>query len=84
MQVSTKELRKEPGKVLQQVVRGVPVVVSYRGKKMAKLVRIVPAEKPDAVDGKDEIFGLWKNYKNKESVEAMVRRLRQGRSFAHR
>ncbi|MBX3720429.1 MAG: type II toxin-antitoxin system prevent-host-death family antitoxin [Turneriella sp.] len=84
MNVSAKELRKEPGKILKKVARGEQIVVTYRGKKMAKFVRLEEhsGNQAKAAQGdKDEIFGLWKNHENTQSVDDHIRRLRKGRSF---
>lgn len=80
MEISAKELRKQPGKVLKRVSNGQEVVVTYRGKKMARFVRLGGDELTSApVDGKDEIFGLWQNHRNPLSVDEVVRKLREPR-----
>lgn len=82
MEISAKDLRKQPGKVLKRVSSGREVVVTYRGKKMAKFVRMSD-DTPDPlqIDGKDEIFGLWRNHDHELTVDAQVRKLREPRSF---
>jgi prevent-host-death family protein len=84
MNITTKNLRKEPGKVLKKVANGQPVFVTYRGKKIAKLVNLATEnafEKNLPVDGTDDIFGLWKNYDHELSVDETVRAMREGRKF---
>jgi prevent-host-death family protein len=80
MEISAKELRIQPGKIIAKVLRGIDVVITYRGKR---LVRMVPVTKNEniMVDGTDEIFGLWKSHSAKQSVEEEVRSIRKGRSF---
>lgn len=80
MEVTAKELRIHPGKIIELVSRGIEVIITYRGKKLAKLI---PFEE-DLVtheNGTDEIFGLWKNHPAALSVEEEVRSARKGRKF---
>lgn len=78
MEVSAKELRGKPGQIIDQVARGIEVVITLRGKKMAKLIPY----KTDTVQDleEDAIFGLWAD-KVEDSVENQVRKLRKGRKF---
>ena len=80
MEVSTKELRIQPGKIIDQVVNGQEVTVTFRGKALAK---IVPLKKRVHSIDNDEtsIFGLWKDHDQIENVENYVRDLRKGRQF---
>ncbi len=80
MEVSTKELRIQPGKIIDQVVNGEEITVTFRGKALAK---IVPFKKRVVSTEKDEIsiFGLWKDHDQSESVEDYVRDIRKGRQF---
>ncbi len=78
MEITTKELRIHPGRILDQVLNGDDVTVTYRGKRLA---RIVPFEQESAGESRDGIFGMWADHDNASSVEETVRRLRQGRAF---
>jgi prevent-host-death family protein len=80
MEVSTKELRIQPGKIIDQVVNGQEITVTFRGKALAK---IIPLKKRIQSIEKDEtsIFGLWRNHEQIENVEDYVRDLRKGRQF---
>ncbi|MEX2443132.1 MAG: type II toxin-antitoxin system prevent-host-death family antitoxin [Alkalispirochaeta sp.] len=78
MEITTKELRIHPGRILDQVLNGDDVTVTYRGKRLA---RIVPFEQESAGESGEEIFGMWADHDNTSSVEETVRRLRQGRAF---
>lgn len=78
MEVTTKELRIHPGKILNQVLNGDQITVTYRGKRIA---RIVPLEQKNTGEPTDSIFGMWADHEEDVSVEDSVRRLRQGRSF---
>jgi prevent-host-death family protein len=79
MKITTKELRIQPGKIIDQVVNGQEVTVTFRGKALAK---IVPIQKKDSsVKQENEVFGMWNNHKAEKTVEETVRELRKGRSF---
>lgn len=80
MEVSTKELRVQPGKIIDQVVHGEEVTVTFRGKALA---RIVPIKDLDSVQTDDGlgIFGMWADVGGQDSVDTSVRKLRKGRQF---
>lgn len=80
MRVSTKELRVHPGRIIDHVANGEEIVVTFRGKALAKIVPI-QSEEPDAVDTEDGIFGMWSTHDRDETVDDVVRRMRQGRTF---
>jgi len=75
MNISTKELRVQSGKIIQQVQHGQEVIVTYRGKALAKIVPI--QQEKDDVD----IFAMWKVDENSLSVDDTVRSMRKGRQF---
>ena len=79
MEISAKELRGRPTQIIEQAARGTEVIITLRGKKMAKLI-------PYKIDTKqnferDEIFGLWGNHAEITTVDEHVRLLRKGRKF---
>ena len=80
MKITTKELRIQPGKIIKHVAKGQEVIITYRGKALAK---IVPFKNENTVDDRNEetIFGLWKDHPTDKSVEEQVRDLRKGRVF---
>ncbi|ENV79599.1 type II toxin-antitoxin system prevent-host-death family antitoxin [Acinetobacter ursingii] len=75
MQVSTKELRIQSGKIIQQVQHGQEVTVTYRGKALAKIIPI-QQQKQD-----EDIFGMWQQDQHALTVDETVRAMRQGRRF---
>ncbi len=79
MKITTKELRIQPGKILDQVVHGEEVTVTFRGKALARIVPVVPLQ-PEA-DTDSGIFGMWKSEPGERSVDDLVREVRKGRSF---
>jgi prevent-host-death family protein len=79
MEISAKELRGKPGKIIEQAARGMEVIITLRGKKIAKLIPY-KNESIQSTD-RDEIFGLWKNHNDMSSVDEHVRTIRKGRKF---
>lgn len=78
MKVTTKELRIQPGKIIDQVSMGQEITVTYRGKPLAK---IVPLQSSNSENEDLNMFGLWKDHSNEASVEDQVRDIRKGRQF---
>jgi prevent-host-death family protein len=83
LEISAKELRGKPGQIIEQAARGTEVVITMRGKKMAKLIPY--SKKSHGSDTEknteDAIFGLWKERGPFMSVESHVRALRKGRKY---
>lgn len=82
MKVTAKELRIQPGKIIDYVAEGQEVTITYRGRELAKIVPIEKDVRGKAGD-KDEngIFGMWQAHADAESVDESVRKLREGRKF---
>jgi len=79
MKVTTKELRIQPGKIIDYVTKGQEVTITYRGKALAK---IVPLNKDEKIFQQDEtIFGMWKDHAPERTVEEHIRELRKRRTF---
>lgn len=90
MEVSAKELRGSPGKYIEQAARGTDVVITIRGKRVARLVPYAESRAADAADKTaefaeygptDEIFGLWADHTETTDVAEYLRTLRKGRQF---
>ena len=79
MEISTKELRANPGRTMRRVSAGREIVVTYRGKAVAKIVPLDSAEGSD-VEEADELFGMWADAEI-DDVDAQVREMRRGRTF---
>lgn len=82
MVITAKDLRGKPGEIIEQAARGTEVVITIRGKKMA---RLVPYEAENArrndIEVEDEIFGLWKDRECQGSVEDQIRSMRKRRAI---
>lgn len=79
MEITAKELRGKPGQIIEQASRGTEVIITIRGKKMARLVPYRDDNNKQNIE--DELFGLWKDREEFASVDDYVRSLRKGRAF---
>lgn len=78
MEVTAKELRLSPGRIIEKSAPGTEMYIPYRDRRMTK---IVPLDRTESagVSVVDEIFGLWKDREHEDTVDATVRRIRKGR-----
>ena len=79
MKATAKELRIHSKELLDAVSRGEDVVITFRGKPCAKLVPYEKSDKPADLDNKHNLFGVWADRDDIESVEDYVQSLRKGR-----
>ena len=79
MEITAKQLRIEPGKIISRAANGQEITITYRGKPCAKIVPI--AAKKRLVAESDELFGIWKNRADTSNVEQFVRNIRKGRKL---
>jgi prevent-host-death family protein len=78
MKATAKDLRFHAKEILESVMRGEEVTITYRGKPSAK---IVPMKKDNSSKVKShKLFGIWSDYQNSEDVNNYVRALREGRN----
>ena len=81
MEITAKQLRIEPGRIISQVNNGQEITITYRGKPRAKIVPLVN-KKAISIDGQnDELFGIWKKRKDTENVDEYIRTMRKGRKL---
>ncbi len=78
MEVTTKELRIMPGKLLEQIHLGQEITVTYRGKRFAKIVPIDSFVKDEPGSS---IFSMWQDLCPGQTVDEQVRDIRKGRQF---
>ncbi|MFP3042775.1 type II toxin-antitoxin system prevent-host-death family antitoxin [Treponema primitia] len=81
MEITTKQLRIQPGKIISQACNGQEIIVTFRGKAVAKIVPVYNKSSADLAEADDELFGMWKNREDMADVDAYVRNLRKGRQF---
>jgi len=64
MEITTKQLRIQPGRIIAQVSKGQEITITYRGKPRAKIVPVVDKKSVKFDDtGGDDLFGIWKDRK---------------------
>jgi prevent-host-death family protein len=85
MEITTKQLRIQPGRIISQVNNGQEITITYRGKACAKIIPIkskVENKQNINIEEKDnELFGMWKGRKDMEDVGQYVRNMRKGRKL---
>ena len=81
MEVTIKQLRMQPGRIISQIDSVQEITITYRGKSRAKIVPITGKKDIDLQESENELFGIWKDRKDIENVEEYVRNLRRGRKL---
>ena len=81
MEITMKQLRIEPGRIISQVSNGQEITITFRGKPRAKIIPIVNRKIVVSDEGENELFGIWQDRKDIENVERFVRNIRKGRKF---
>lgn len=76
MIVTAKDLRFNVSMIFDVLSKGEDVLITYRGKAKAKLT---PYNEYSDEEKTSTIFGMWKD--REESVDEIVRNMRQGRNF---
>ena len=75
MKATAKDLRFNSKELLNTVIRGEEVIITYRGKPCAKLVPY----KSEKNGEETNLFGIWKDNEKTETVDKYVRDLRKNR-----
>jgi prevent-host-death family protein len=70
---TAKDLRQKTAALLDEVRRGQPVVITYRGKSIAMLTPVTKAERKTLHPAG---FGMWRDRKDMRSVEKWLSKLR--------
>ncbi|MDR2745878.1 MAG: type II toxin-antitoxin system prevent-host-death family antitoxin [Treponema sp.] len=79
MEITTKQLRIQPGRIISQVNNGQEIIITYRGKPSAK---IIPLEWENLKQDHDnELFGIWKDREDINDVNQYIRNMRKGRKI---
>lgn len=76
MKATAKDLRFHARELLDTVIRGEEVIITFRGKPCAKLVPF--GEKENKVS-QNRVFGMWKDHDQSQNVDEYIRNLRKGR-----
>jgi prevent-host-death family protein len=80
MEITTKQLRLQPGKIISRINIGQEIIVTYRGKPRAKIIPI-DTPKPNLDDSDNELFGIWKEKNDTGNVDQYIRNIRKGRKL---
>ena len=81
MEITTKQLRMQPGRIISQVSSGQEITITYRGKPRAKIIPIVSKSSINFDEPDAELFGIWKNKKDINNVDQFIRNMRKGRKL---
>jgi len=82
MEISAKELRGKPTQIIEQAARGTDIVITIRGKRLARLIPYFSKTKGiKDIEEEDLLFGMWEDRSSDISVEDYVRNIRKGRAF---
>ena len=73
---TAKDLRQKTAALLDEVRRGQPVVITYRGKSIAVLAPVKNVKRKNLHPAG---FGMWRDRKDMRSVEKWLSKLRQPR-----
>jgi prevent-host-death family protein len=81
MEVSIVELRRHTRRVIEAVVRGETVTITSRGKAKVRMVPL-ESERPRIRAREHPAFGIWKDRKDMQDVEAYLEAQRKRRRHA--
>ncbi len=81
MQATAKDLRFHAKELLESVLRGEEIIITYRGKPRAKLIPLKQTKINKS--NKNELFGIWKDRNDMDNVNDYIRDIRKGRFNAH-
>lgn len=82
MEATTKDLRLHTRALIAATDRGEEVIITYRGKRRAKLVAWQEeGSSPTARLARNPAFGLWRDSPCSPSVDEQVRAMRQPRKL---
>ena len=79
MQISVKELRKQPGRIISMVGLGNDITITMRGKPAAKIVPLDYVSEETNADEELSAFGIWKDREDMKDPLAFVANLRKRR-----
>jgi prevent-host-death family protein len=81
MQISVKELRKQPGRIISMAGAGSDITITMRGKPAAKIVPLDYVSEETNADEEILAFGMWKDREDMKAPSAFVANFRNGRSL---
>jgi prevent-host-death family protein len=78
MKATAKDLRFHSKEILESVMRGEEVTITYRGKPSAKIVPVIKGD--SSTSRQHKLFGVWSDHSEVEDVDLYVREMREGRN----
>jgi prevent-host-death family protein len=78
MKATAKDLRFHSKEILDSVMRGEEVIITYRGKPSAKMIPL--KKRKSGSEEKSRLFGIWEDQEASSDVNSYVRKLRERRS----
>lgn len=82
MKASIVDLRRRMGEVLRALDRNETVKILYRGRERAIMIPSGTNQRKSRPISEHPAFGIWRDRKDVEDLEAHIRELRQGRFHA--
>ena len=79
MKASIVDLRRRMGEVLRALDRNETVKILYRGRERAIMIPSGTNQRKSRPISEHPAFGIWKDRKDVEDIEAHIRELREGR-----
>jgi len=77
MKATAKDLRFHAREILDAVSRGEEVIITYRGKPLAKIIPVNSDKDEERITA--SLFGIWRDHENTKNVQEYVRKIRRGR-----
>jgi prevent-host-death family protein len=81
MKATAKDLGIHSKELLDAVNNGEDVIITFRGRPCAKLVPYEQTDKLADRDNKNDLFGIWADRTDIESVEEYMQSLRKSSSL---
>ena len=77
MKATAKDLRFHSKEILESVMRGEEITITFRGKPTAKIIPLNQQE--SSLSKQHNLFGIWADHAESEDVNKYIRKLREGR-----
>ena len=81
MKATVLDMRRNPKKILDAIARNETVILSHRGKDVARIEPIDKTDRPKTAD--HPAFGMWADREDMADPSAYVRAMRAARFDKH-
>ena len=79
MNITLKELKVQPGRIVSMVGEGTEIIVTVRGMPKAKIIPFASPVREESTDLPG--FGMWVDREDLMDVNTYMKNLRKGRPF---